>query len=213
MDKAQVQKALTELKKNPKKKFNQSYDIIINLKNIVVKTTPVDFFVTLHYTKGAKVKVAAFVDQQLADQAQKSCDLLIRETDFPKYLADKKLMKKLAEEYDYFIAQSNLMPKVAGAFGKILGTKGKMPNPKLGCVVPPNANLDVLIKKLNNTVHMSAKKGLNLQCIIGKESQPEEEIIDNVLTVYQTAVKSLPSEAQNVKNVLLKLTMTKPVKV
>ncbi|MBI2662284.1 hypothetical protein HYX11_02385 [Candidatus Woesearchaeota archaeon] len=213
MDKTQVQKALEELNKNPKKKFDQSYDLIINLKNIVIKTTPVDFFITLHYPKGSKVKVAAFVDQQLADQAQKNCDLVIKESEFAKYSADKKLMKKLAEEYDYFIAQSTLMPKVAAAFGKILGTKGKMPNPKLGCVVPPNANLEPLIKKLNTSVRMSAKKGLNLQCIVGKESQPEEQIIDNILTAYQTALKNLPNEAQNVRNVLLKLTMTKPVKV
>ena len=213
MDKAQVQKALEELKKNPKKKFEQSYDLIINLKNIVVKTTPVDFFVTLHYPKRSKVKVAAFVDQQLADQAQKNCDLVIRDSEFQKYSVDKKLLKKLAEEYDYFIAQSTLMPKVAASFGKILGTRGKMPNPKLGCVVPPNANLEPLIKKLNTSVRMSAKKGLNLQCIIGKESQPEEQVIDNILTAYQTALKNLPNESQNVKNVLLKLTMTKPVKV
>src|SRR3989344_7537575 len=126
MDKAQVQKALEELKKNPKKKFEQSYDLIINLKNIVVKTTPVDFFVTLHYPKRSKVKVAAFVDQQLADQAQKNCDLVIRDSEFQKYSVDKKLLKKLAEEYDYFIAQSTLMPKVAASFGKILGTRGKM---------------------------------------------------------------------------------------
>ncbi len=213
MDKPQIQKALEELKKNPKRNFSQSYEVIFNLKNLVIKQTPIDFFVTLHFSKGKKAKIAAFVDNQLADQAAKFCDLTIRETDFPKYVADKKLTKKLAEDYDYFLAQSNLMPKVAAAFGKILGTKGKMPNPKIGCVVPPNAALEPLIKKLNMSVHLVAKKGLNLQCLIGKESQPEEEVIDNILTLYQTAVKQLPSEAQNVKNVMLKTTMSKPVRI
>jgi len=213
MDKAEVQKAVEELKKNPKRNFSQSYDLIFNLKNLVIKQTPLDFFATLHYPKGTKLKIAAFVDQQLYDSAVKCCDLVIRESDFQKYAQDKKLSKKLAEEYDYFVAQSTLMAKVAAAFGKTLGTKGKMPNPKLGCVVPPNANMEQLVKRLNLSVRLVAKKGMNLQCMIGKQSQPDEEIIDNILTVYQTAVKQLPSEAQNIKNVQLKLTMSKPVRI
>ena len=212
MDQEQIKNAITELKKQPKKKFSQSYDLIINLKDIVVKDAPLDFFVTLHYPKGRAVKTAAFVDPQLADQSSKHCNLTIKETEFIQY-TDKKQLKKLAESYDYFIAQANLMPKVAQVFGKALGIKGKMPNPKLGCVVPPNANLEVLNDKLQKTVRLQAKKGTNLQCLVGKESQPENEIIDNILTVYQAAIKHLPNEEQNVKNVSLKLTMSKPVKI
>lgn len=212
MEKQQVQKALEELKKQPERKFSQSYDLIVNLKNLDIKTNPLDFFVTLHFPKGKKVKVAAFVEQQLAEQAKQFCDLTIMETEFEKY-KDKKVLKKLAEEYDYFIAQANLMPKVAQNFGKVLGMKGKMPNPKLGCVVPPNANLQALVKKLNLTVRLVTKKGTNLQCMVGKEGQPESEITDNVLTVYQALLKQVPNETQNVKSVLLKLTMSKPVKI
>ena len=125
MDKEQVTKALAELKKQPKKKFSQSYDLVINLKNIDIKTNPLDFFVTMPHPKGRQVKVACFCDQQLADNAGKNCELVIKEVDFHKY-KDKKLVKKLAEEYDYFIAQANLMTQVATIFGKVLGTKGKI---------------------------------------------------------------------------------------
>jgi len=212
MNKEDVKKALEELKKQPKRKFLQSYDLIVNLKNIIIKQNPLDFFVTLHHSRGRKVKVAAFVDQQLKEQAKKFCDLVIEEKDFAAY-ADKKKAKKLAQEYDYFIAQSTLMPKVAAAFGKVLGVRGKMPNPKLGNVVLPNANLDILKQKLEKTIRLSAKVGTNLQCVVGKETQLEEEVIDNILIIYQTALKNLPSEAQNIKNVQIKLTMGKPVKV
>ncbi|HLC88729.1 MAG TPA: hypothetical protein VJG49_01710 [Candidatus Nanoarchaeia archaeon] len=212
MDQEQIKNAITELQKQPKKKFSQSYDLIINLKDIVVKDAPLDFFVTLHYPKGRNIKIAAFVDPQLAEESDKHCQLTIKETEFSKY-TDKKQLKKLAESYDYFIAQANLMPKVAQVFGRALGVKGKMPNPKLGCVVPPNANLEALSSKLQKTVRLQAKKGANLQCLVGKESQPENEIIDNLLTVYQAVLKQLPNEEQNIKNVNLKLTMSKPVKV
>ncbi|MBI2102476.1 hypothetical protein HYT55_01445 [Candidatus Woesearchaeota archaeon] len=211
MDKQHVMKALDELKLIPKRKFAQSYDLVINLKNLVTKQEPIDVFVTVPHSKGKKIKVAAFVDQQLAGQADQFCDLVIREADFPKY--DVKKMKVLAQDYDYFIAQATLMPKVAAAFGKVLGTKGKMPNPKLGCVVPPTAMLEPLIKRLNHTVRVQSRKGLALQCMIGKETQPEMEIVDNVLAVYQAVLKAVPNETQNIKNVALKLSMSKPVRV
>ncbi len=212
MNKEGIQRVLEEIKQQPKRKFLQSYDLIINLNNIQIKQTPVDLFVTMHSPKGKKVSVAAFVDQELAEQAKTHCDLAIREADFPTY-ADKKKAKKLATQYDYFIAQANLMPKIAATFGKVLGTKGKMPNPKLGCVVPPNADLQSLLKKLQSTVRLVAKKGTNLQCLIGKEDMPDEQIIDNILTVYQAVLKQLPGEINNIKNVSLKLSMGAPVRI
>ncbi len=212
MEKQDIQKAISELKQLPKKKFVQSYDLIINLKNFNVKTTPLDFFVTLPHSRGRDVKVAAFVDPQLADNAQKNCHVVIKETDFPAY-ADKKRIKQLAEECDYFIAQMNIMPKVASIFGKVLGTKGKMPNPKLGCVVPPNANLEQLVKKLKTTVRLATKKGTNLQCLVAKENQSEAEVVENILSVYHATLKQLPQEHQNVKNCALKMSMSKPVKI
>ena len=213
MDKEQVRKALQEIRKQPQKKFVQSYDLVINLKDHDVKTAPLDFFANLPHPKGKNVKVAAFVDQQLAEQAAKFCDAVIRDTEFDKYKEDKKAAKKLAQEYDYFIAQATIMPKVAAVFGKALGGRGKMPNPKLGCVVPPNANLEPLVKKLANTVRLNTKKGTNFQCIVGKQDQAEDQVIDNILAVYQATVKQLPNEMQNIKNVLLKTTMGAPVKV
>lgn len=211
MDKQHISKALDELKALPKRKFAQSYDLVINLKNLVTKQEPIDVFVTVPHSKGRKVKVAAFVDQQLAAQAEQFCDLVIRETEFQKY--NPKSMKALSQDYDYFIAQATLMPKVAAAFGKVLGTKGKMPNPKLGCVVPPTAMLEPLIKKLNHTVRAQSRKGMALQCLVGKETQADSEIVDNILAVYQAVLKAVPNETQNIKNVALKLSMSKPVRV
>ncbi|MEK6950919.1 MAG: 50S ribosomal protein L1 [Nanoarchaeota archaeon] len=212
MDKNDVKTGLDELKQQPKRNFSQSYDLVINLKNLDIKTNPLDFFVTLPHPRGKNIKIAAFVDQELAESAGKFCDLAIREQEFSQY-SPKKIAKKLAEQYDYFVAQASLMPKIAANFGRTLGSRGKMPNPKLGCVVPPTANLEPLTKKLKNTLRLQAKKGLNLQCLIGKENQPEEEIIANILAVHTAVVKQLPNEVQNVKNVALKLTMGKPVKL
>lgn len=213
MDKDQILNVIKELKeKTKKRKFSQAYDLIINLKNLDIKSNPVEVFASLTHPKTIKPKIAALVDQELAEQATKLCDLTIREKEFQNY-NDKKTLKKLANDYDYFIAQANIMGKLAQVFGKVLGTKGKMPNPKMGCVVPPNANLAPLVKKLQSTVKLSAKKASNLQCLVGKEDQPEDHIAENVLAVYQTVLKQLPQEKHNIKNVQLKLTMGKPLKI
>lgn len=212
MNKEDIVKQIQELKSHSKRKFTQSYDLVINLKNIVTKSSPVDFFVTLPHPSGKVVKTACFVNNQLHDSAVKNCDLILEESDFAKY-KDKKVGKKLANDYTYFIAQATLMPKVAAAFGKALGIRGKMPNPKLGCVVPPNANLEPLVTKLKKTVRLQSRKATNLQCLVGKEDQPDEEVAANVVAVYKMALKNLPNEIQNVKSVQLKLTMGKPVKL
>ncbi|MBR9683324.1 hypothetical protein GOV03_02180 [Candidatus Woesearchaeota archaeon] len=211
MNKEDIQKAIGQLKAGKKRNFSQSYDLIINLKGINVKSNPVDFFVDIPHSKAKKPKIGAFVGSELTEQANKFCDLTITESDFPKY--DAPALKKLAGEYDFFIAQANLMPKVAQVFGKFLGLKGKMPNPKQGCVVPPNANLEPLIKKLQSTVRLSAKKGTNLQCLVGKEDQPDEQVIENILLVYNSTLKKIPQERNNIKNIQLKLTMSKPLKL
>ena len=214
MNKDSVLKAIAEVKKaGPKRKFTQSYDLIINLKNINIKANPLNFFVTLPHPKGRKVKVAAFVGPELEEEAKKNCDLTITESEFDGYKKDKAKSKKLAQEYDYFVAQATLMPKVAAAFGRTLGTRGKMPNPKTGCVVPPNANLAPLMVKLGKTIKFSAKNATNLQSIVGKEDMADDQVADNIITAYNYAVKNLPNEFQNVKKVQLKLTMGKPVVV
>ncbi len=213
MDKQQIQTAITSLKStSPKRKFTQSYDLIINFKGFSSKQNAIDLSIPLPHQRGKKVKIACFCDVQLVEEAKKNCDMIIKESEFVSY-NDKKKLKKMAIEYDYFIAQANLMPKVAQVFGKYLGIRGKMPNPKMGCVVPPNASLALLVKKLISTVRLQTKKGSNVQCLVGKEDQPEDQITENILTVYQAVLKALPNELQNIKNVTLKLTMSKPVKI
>jgi large subunit ribosomal protein L1 len=147
------------------------------------------------------------------EQAKKTFDTAILSDDFQAYAKDKKKTKKLATEHDYFVAQANIMPQVAGAFGRVLGPKGKMPNPKAGCVVPTNANLGVLAPKLKKMVRISAKTMPMVQLRVGKEDSNEEEVIDNILTIYDGLIHHLPGGLNNVKKTLLKLTMGKPVKI
>ena len=100
------------------------------------------------------------------------------------------------------------MPKVAAAFGKVLGSRGKMPNPKAGCVVPPKTSLKPLYERLQGTIRVQAKLSPLVQIFAGKESLKDEELADNVLDIYSQLEAKLPRGKNNVKNVFMKFTMS-----
>jgi len=122
MNKQEVLKALQELREQPKRKFSQSVELIINLKNINIKSNPLDFFITLPSPRGKGIKIAAFAGAELEKQAKENCDLVIMQTDFANY--DKKQIKKLAQEYDYFVA-SNTDAKGCGIIWTLFRSKRK----------------------------------------------------------------------------------------
>lgn len=212
----QVRKALEALKADSQKKnFTQTVDLIINLKDVDLKKPEeqVDLFVRLPKGRGRKVKVCAFVGPELAAEAKNIFDKVILAEQFPGY-SDKRKTKKLASEYQFFVAQANIMAKVASTFGRVLGTRGKMPNPKAGCVVPPKgANLQQLYAVLQKTIKARAKAGPHLQCAVGTEEMSESDLAENVMSVYNAVVHKLPNEHHNIKSVYVKKTMSKPVQV
>jgi len=213
LSKEEVIKTLETLKKEKKRQFSQSIDMIITLKDIDLKKTEnhIDFFAILPHSKGKKSKICALIGPELKEEG-KNCDKAILLDEFSQY-TEKSKLKQLGTEFDYFIAQANIMAKVAQAFGKVLGPKGKMPNPKAGCVVPPKVALKPVYEKLQKTVRLKAKTALMIQTIVGKEDMKEEEVVENILNVYTQLIHHLPHEEQNIKEILLKLTMSKPIKV
>ena len=215
MDKKQFIQAIEALKQAPKRKFKQSYEFILNLKELDLKKPEhqIELWVQLPFDKGKKTKIGAIVGPELGEQAKANCDVTVMHDDFPRYAANKKDIKKLAREYDYFIAQANIMPDIAKTFGRVFGPRGKMPNPKAGCVVPPNANLKVLAERLRKTVKVSAKLQPSIKIMVGMEGMPEDHIAENMNAIYTNVVHKLPQEAANIRSVLLKLTMSKPVKI
>lgn len=216
MNKQQVLNALNKAKESSNKRnFSQTIDLIIILKDLDLKKPDhqLDFFLPLHYSNGRTTKICGLVGPEMAENAKKELDFVVLSNDFADYAKDKKKVKKLAEEYTFFVAQANLMGKIAATFGRVFGPKNKMPNPKSGCIVPPNANLTILKDKLKNTVRIQVKKSPQLQIAVGKEDMKEEEILENIMTVYNQVVHHLPNESHNIGSIMVKLTMGPTIKI
>lgn len=206
-----IKKAVEELAKSSERKFNQSFDLLIALKELNLKKPEeqVEFFMQLPHSPGRKVKVCALVGPELVDDAKKVCDTVISLSEFDKY--NKSKMKKIAGEHAFFIGQANIMPKIAASWGRVLGPRGRMPNPKAGCIVPPKADLAGLYKRLQTTIKIEAKKQPNIQVLVGKQDMDVEKVVENVRAVFDQVIHHLPRENNNIKHVALKLTMSKPV--
>jgi large subunit ribosomal protein L1 len=200
---------------SPKRKFAQSVDLIFNLKDLDLKKPEeqLDVWVPLANDRGKAVRIGAFVGPEMQVQAKTACETVIVHDDFKRYEGKKKDIRKLAKTHDIFVAQANIMPDVAKFFGRVLGPRGKMPNPKAGCVVPPNANLKALTEKLKKMIHVVAKIQLSAKCSIGKEDMQDDKLIENIMTVYNAVIHSLPQEINNIKSVMLKLSMGPVFKV
>jgi len=215
MEKKKLLEFLKQLReKSPKKNFVQKLDLIINLRNLNLKNPEenVDVFVNLPHAPGKKIKICALVGKELEDQA-KIFDKTINKEEFSDYSNNKKELKKIAKEFDYFIAQANLMTDIAKIFGKTLGPRNKMPNPKSGSVVVPTSNLSELKIKLEKTVRLKTKNEAILKTYIGNESMKDEDLIDNLISIHDSVVKALPQGEGNIKEIILKLTMGQPLKI
>lgn len=201
----ELKKALDELRKDKKRNFNQTIDLIINLKKYDFKKNPLNLFVNLPHKIKDK-KICAFFETE--NENVKT----ITQKEFKKY-SDKAELKKLVKNFDFFIAQASLMPKVATVFGRFLGPVGKMPSPQLGVLIDANEKtINELKEKINSSIKIRTKEA-SIKLAIGKENMKDEEIIENILAVYDVILKSLPREKDNIKDVEIKFTMTKPQKI
>ncbi len=215
MKKEAIAAVVNKLKQDSKKRgFKQNIDLIVTLQGLNLKKPEeqMEFFAMLPHGRGKPARVCALIGAELKEEATKVCDKVILQEEFVEY-ADKKKAKKLASEYQFFIAQANIMAQIAGVFGKVFGPRGKMPNPKAGCVVPPKATLKPLYDKLQKTVKVSAKLQPQVQCRVGNEEDNEANIVDNVDSLYNQILQHKHQHDENIKHVYLKLTMSKPVKV
>ncbi len=214
MKKEDIEKFVHEAREKTKKlKFSQRFDLLINLKNFDLKNTEkkIESFMFLPYSPGKKRKICALVSQEFLIDAKNSYDKVILDTELLTIVGKKKDAKQLVREYDWFVAEAKVMPKLAASIGKFLGPKGKMPNPKSGAILKSKAEIADIYKKFQNLVEIKPKNEPVLRCTVGIESMKDGEVAENIAYVYNSVIHLLPQELQNIKSVVLKLTMGKPV--
>lgn len=125
-----------------------------------------------------------------------------------------RIMKESYLDFEATLAVPAMMPKV-GRLGRILGTRGLMPNPKAGTVVQPE-DLPRAINELKaGRVEFRNDKTGNLHIPVGKASFDETRLLENAQAIVDAVQKVKPAAVKGIyiKKVVLTSTMAPGVRL
>lgn len=205
----------------PKKRnFDETVDLIINLKDINLndpkQRIDKELILPNKVIKGEKPDIIVVASGELLIEARnKDVDILSEDELEDLDNREKKEKKNLVKSYRYFVVEDKLMPKIARYLARFLGPRGKMPKPfPAGYGIISNVeDLENAIKRYKRIVRIQVKKNPIVQVRIGKKSMDMEDILDNMETVVDYVADQMPYKYNNIKSIFIKTTMGKPVKV
>ena len=163
--------------------------------------------VVLPHGTGKKVRILVFAKGDKADEALAAgADYVGAEELIPKIQNDNWF------EFDIVVATPDMMG-VVGRLGRVLGTKGLMPNPKAGTVT-----MDVT-KAINDIkagkIEYRLDKTNIIHVPVGKVSFGSEKLSENFQTLMSAIIKAKPAAAkgQYLKSVVISTTMGPGIKI
>lgn len=190
------------------RKFKQSLEMIIVFKDIDVKKGfALNEVVQLPKTSSpATVCIMATGDMgQKAKEAK--ADAVVGSEELDRFASNKRASRKFIDKYDFFLADTQIMPAVGKVLGQLLGPRGKMPTP-----VPFNASIESFLQRFRSSVKVRSRASLAVSCKIGDESMENTDLSINAYAVLSAVEKKLPNGEKNLKRVIIKTTMGKPIK-
>jgi large subunit ribosomal protein L1 len=212
LDKDTILNAVKEAKaKSGQKKFNQTVDLILDIKEIDMKSPEgkIQAIVDLPHATGKPNKICVIATGELAMKAKNAeADKVLERADLDGLAGKKKELRKLASDYDVFISEAPLMSLVGKILGPVLGPRGKLPVP-----IPPNADVAGLMAKHRKTVIVRMRNQPIIQVPVGSENMTEEELVDNIQAVLRAVEGKLKRGLKNVKFAFIKTSMGTPVKI
>lgn len=198
----QVEEAVKLLKSMASAKFDETIEIAMRLgvdprhADQMVRGT-----VTLPHGTGKQIRVLVFTKGENVDLAKNAG---------ADYAGLEEYIEKIQQgwiEFDVAVATPDVMGMV-GRLGKILGTRGLMPNPKSGTVTP---NVSEAIREIKaGKIDFRVDKAGIIHSGIGKISFSEDKIIENAKTFISAIIKLKPASAKGtyLRSISLSSTMS-----
>lgn len=162
--------------------------------------------VVLPHGTGKTVRVAVFAEGDKAREAEAAGADVVGSDDLVERIQGGFL------DFDATVATPDQMSKV-GRLGKILGTRGLMPNPKLGTVTQ-DVTAAVKAAKAGSIEFRAEKSGI-VHAGVGKASFSEDAIAANVKALVTAITRAKPAGAKGtfIKKVSISSTMGPGVKL
>ncbi len=202
---------IQEAKKTDKeRKFKQALELYLVFKDIDVKKGfALNEVIQLpkKMAKPAAVCVMATGDMSLKAK-NANADQVIDNTELTTLAENKRESRKLINKYDFFLADTKLMPVVGKSLGQLLGPRGKMPTP-----VPFNAPIDSFLERFKHSIRVRVKNSLSLSCKFGDVTMDDNDLASNAMAIINAIEKKLPNGDKNFKKFMIKTTMGKAIKL
>jgi large subunit ribosomal protein L1 len=158
-------------------------------------------------SKPAAVCVMASGDMGLKAKDAKA-DEVMDNDGLDKLAQDKRASRKFINKYDFFLADTKLMPVVGKSLGQLLGPRGKMPTP-----VPFNAPIETFLSRFKTSIRVRVKNSLSITCKIGDVSMDEHQVAANAIAIINNLTSKLPNGNKNIRKYMIKTTMGKAIKL
>jgi large subunit ribosomal protein L1 len=190
-----------------KRNFTQSAELTLILKDIDIKKGfSINEVVNLPSKITKNSSVCVFASGDMGMRARKAqVDRVIEPEELDRLGTNKKDARKVVKGYDFFLADTTLMPRVGRSLGQFMGPKGKMPSP-----LPYGAPIENITERFRGSVRARAKNQLNVSAKIGDEKMEDDQLVNNALAVISAIEKKLPQGDKNIHNAIIKFTMSKP---
>ena len=194
----------------PKRKFTQSAELTLVLKDIDVKKGfSLNEIVVLPNPTKKGPSLCVLGGGDMGMRAKRAGVETVMEPDSLDRLgSNKRDARKVVRAHDFFLADASLMSSVGRSLGPFLGPKGKMPTP-----LPYGAPIETIASRLRSSTRIRSKNQLNMSTKIGDESLTDDQIAANASAVISAVEKKLPQGDKNLRNTIIKFTMGKAVKM
>lgn len=209
-EKATVTAVKKALEHSPKRNFVQTVDLSINLKDVdmSIPKNRIQEDIILPHGRGKPIKVCVFGSGEMLLKAKDVADRVVSVEELGTIADDKKQAKKMANEFEYFIAEAPLMPTIGKRLGIVLGPRGKMPKP-----IPPGADPKPMIDNLRKSVSVRSRDRLTFHTAVGTTDMTPEDIADNIELIVKRLGAKLEKGTMNIRSAFVKTTMGPSEKV
>ena len=211
VNETQLVEVIKKAKESDKtRKFQQSIELILVFKDIDVKKGfAINETIQLpkKMSKSAAVCIIAAGDLGIKAKNAKA-DRVMNEAELIELGKNKRESRKVINKYDFFLADTKLMPTVGKVLGQLLGPRGKMPTP-----IPFNAPVEALLERFRTSVSVKVKGSLSLSCKIGEESMEDADLAANANTIAAAIEKKLPNGDKNIRKIMIKTSMGKAIRL
>jgi large subunit ribosomal protein L1 len=200
-----LQAVATAIEKAPERKFSESVDITVNLKNIDMAQPKnrIDETILLPFGTGRQNRIVVLGKGDIVTQAKEAnVDLIIGPEEIERLGGEPREARRMANAYRFFLAETAVMPAVGRFLGPRLGPRGRMPMP-----IPSGTDIRPIVERLRNSVKIRTKDKKVFHVKVGSTQMAPEQIADNIDAVLKRVESVLEQGHLNVRSVYVKTTM------